>query len=79
MDVLIDIASSVRSYFSSFPEIKDCIIYGSVANGGFDEYSDVDVEIDVSGCDNSLYALKIPGLLDRLYPVVFFDYAPSLK
>lgn len=78
MDNIIEIANSIRSYFISLPEVQNCTIYGSVANNTCDEYSDIDIELDVSGCDNSFFALKVPEILGRLYPVIFFDYAPSL-
>ena len=42
------------------------------------KYSDIDIEIDVSGTDNSRFVTKIPGLLSRKYDVIFYDYAPSL-
>ena len=78
MNNIVEISNSIRSYFISLPEVQHCTIYGSVANNTCDDYSDIDIELDVSGCDNSLFVLKVPEILGRLYPVIFFDYAPSL-
>ena len=78
MESTMEIANSIRSYFMLLPEVQNCTIYGSIANNTCDEYSDIDMELDISGCDNSLFALRVPEILGRLYPVIFFDYAPSL-
>ena len=74
----IDMAKDVCDFLLSLPEIKSCILCGSLSNGNSDEYSDIDIEIDVSGIDNSKYITKIPELFKQKYPVVFTDYAPSL-
>ena len=59
-------------------EVKNYQIYGSIATKTYDQYSDIDLEIDVSGTDNSLFIQKIPTILAKDYPIIFTDYAPSL-
>lgn len=71
-------AEEVCSFLKELPEVKSCNLYGSLIKGTFDEYSDIDIEIDVSGVDNSVFVTKIPELLSLKYDVVFYDYAPSL-
>ena len=59
-------------------EVKNCTIYGSLSTNQFDEYSDIDIEVDVSGSDNGAFVLKAANLLNEIYPVIYSDYAPSL-
>lgn len=57
-------------------DLPDCMaVYAITA---LMKYSDIDIEIDVSGTDNSRFVTKIPGLLSQKYDVIFYDYAPSL-
>lgn len=72
------LANQVSAYLSALPQVKNCRFYGSLANGSFDGYSDIDVEIDVSGLDNGQFLLEIPDFISRQFPVIFFDFAPSL-
>lgn len=72
------LANQVSAYLGALPQVKNCRFYGSLANGSFDGYSDIDVEIDVSGLDNGQFLLEIPTLISQRFPVVFFDFAPSL-
>ena len=75
---IADLADDICNFFNTLPEIRSSGLYGSVCNNSFDEYSDIDIEIDVSGTDNSRFVTKIPGLLSQKYDVIFYDYAPSL-
>lgn len=70
-------ANQIRDFLLNLKEIKNCFIYGSVAKDSYDEYSDIDLEIDVSGIDNGEFATKLPDLLRSKYDVIFSDYAPS--
>lgn len=72
------LANRVLAYMNAFPQVKNCRFYGSLANGSFDNYSDIDLEIDVSGLDNGQFLLEIPTLISQRFPVIFFDFAPSL-
>lgn len=71
-------AEEVCAFLKSLPEVKSCAVYGSLCSGTYDEYSDIDIEIDVSGVDNGVFATKLPDILSKNFEVIFFDYAPSL-
>ncbi len=71
-------ANEVCTFLRSLPEVKSCGLYGSVSDGTYDEYSDIDIEIDVSGVDNGLLATRIPDILSEKFDVIFYDFAPSL-
>ncbi len=75
---LFVVAETVEKALYALPQVKRCTLYGSLAKGLQDELSDVDIEVDVSGCDNSEFALALPQLLAGTLPVVYADYAPSL-
>ena len=72
------LGNQISAYLNALPQVKGCRFYGSLESGTFDEYSDIDLEVDVSGLDNGRFALQIPALLARKFPIVFFDFAPSL-
>lgn len=71
-------ANEVCDFLRSLPEVKSCGLYGSVSTDTYDEYSDIDIEIDVSGVDNGLFATRIPDILSEKFDMVFYDFAPSL-
>ena len=75
---IMDYANQICEFLSHVPEIKNCSVVGSLSNGNSDEYSDIDIEIDVSGIDNGKFLTKIPNILAQKYHVIFADYAPSL-
>jgi Nucleotidyltransferase domain. len=78
MSNLIEYADEIQGYISSLKEVRSCTLYGSLANNNFDEYSDIDIEIDVSGYDNSLFITRLSKIMAIKYPIIFCDYAPSL-
>ena len=71
-------ANEIMSLLGDIPEIKKCTLYGSVAKETYDELSDIDIEIDVSGMDNGLFMLDITELLKDKLDIYYADYAPSL-
>lgn len=71
-------AETLRAFFLTLPEVKNAALQGSLQRNSHDEYSDIDIELDVSGSDNGAFFLRIPMLLNQIYPVIFHDYAPSL-
>ena len=77
MDI-IETANELCDYLKQFPAIRSCRIYGSLHSNTHDNYSDIDIEIDVSGHDNSLFLTRIPARLSQTYNIIFCDYAPSL-
>ncbi len=64
--------------FEKKPEVNFCKIYGSLSRGDYDEYSDIDIEVVVSGYDNGKFLKRAPEILNEIYPVIFSDYATSL-
>lgn len=75
---LLPIAQQVCAHLLHQPEILRCTLYGSLQNGTADRYSDIDIEIDVSGIDNGQYLFALPAIVAQKFPVLFSDYAPSL-
>lgn len=75
---LFETAQEICAYLERIPQVRSCTLYGSLARGTADSYSDIDLEIDVSGSDNGQFLLALPALMSEKYPVVFCDYAPSL-
>ena len=75
---ILEFAEEVCAFLRGLPEVKDCALYGSLQHGSSDEYSDVDVQIDVSGTDNGAFLIKLPQILSERFSVIFYDYAPSL-
>ena len=76
--VIKSFANEVCDFLCSLPEVKSCGLYGSVSTDTYDEYSDIDIEIDVSCIDNGLFATRIPDILSKKFDVIFCDFAPSL-
>ena len=77
-NMLLNIANEIITYLQTIPEVNGCTVYGSLSNGKFDKLSDIDIQVDVSGSDNSIFVTKLPELIQKQFPVVYFDYAPSL-
>lgn len=75
---IIETANNICNYFITIPEVNSVSIYGSIANHSYDKYSDIDIELDLSGSDNGLFLKRAAELLNNVYPVIFRDYAPSL-
>lgn len=71
-------ADEIIEILSGIPEVNGCTVYGSLSKGTSDELSDIDIEIDVSGCDNGQFMLKLVDLLKDKLSIYYHDYAPSL-
>ena len=72
-------AEEIMSLLRELPAVKDCTLYGSLAEGRGDALSDIDIALDVSGVDNGRVLLRLADLLrQRGLPVFYEDYAPSL-
>ena len=74
----LEIAKNICVQFEKKPEVNFCKIYGSLDRGDYDEYSDIDIEVVVSGYDNGKFLKRAPEILNEICPVVFSDYATSL-
>ena len=75
---MIEFAKDIFEFLNGLPEVKSCKIVGSLNNGNNDEFSDLDLVIDVSGIDNGVFLTKLPKLFEEKYDVIFHDYTPSL-
>lgn len=72
-------AESLVALLRELPDVKDCTLYGSLAEGRGDALSDIDVALDVSGADNGRFLLRLADLLRQKGLTIFYeDYAPSL-
>ena len=74
----LQIANEVICYLKTIPLVKDCTLYGSLANGNADRFSDIDICVDVSGYDNGAFMQTLPELLCEKFNVLWYDFAPSL-
>jgi len=70
--------AELTAYLTTHPSVRSLTLYGSLAEGCDDEYSDIDMALDVSGTDNGVFLLALPGILAQKYPVLYTDFAPSL-
>ena len=58
--------------------MRAATLRGSLATSQADEFSDIDIAVDVSGADNGHFATTVPAALHARLPVLFSDWAPSL-
>lgn len=73
-----EFVKEIFEFLNDLPEVKSCKIVGSLSAGYNDEFSDLDLMIDVSGIDNGVFLTKLPKLFEEKYDVIFYDYTPSL-
>ena len=77
MDALT-LSRELSDFFGRRPEVRSVTLYGSIARGMADSYSDIDIKLDVSGYDNGRFLLEVPTMLAERYAVLYSDFAPSL-
>ena len=75
---LREMADKCMNVISSLPMVKYCELYGSIANNTEDEFSDIDIKVDVSGYDNGIFMLEVPHLIKDKINVIYYDFAPGL-
>ena len=63
----------IKKFISKLPYVKSC----ELATNTFDEMSDMEIEIDVSGYDNGKFMLELPDKLKKI-EVIYFDYSSDL-
>jgi predicted nucleotidyltransferase len=79
VDNRMELANEIMEMLRKTPEVKDVFLRGSLAEDKMDEFSDIDIGIDVSGEDNGAFAAeKLPNLINQHFSVIFSDWAPSL-
>lgn len=74
---LRDKADEIISFFNEIPAVNNWTVYGSLVTNTYDELSDIDIEIDVSGYDNGQFMLDVVEILKDKFHIYYFDYAPS--
>ena len=67
-DARIEIAEQVIAFFKQQDLVKHAFLRGSLASKGGDQFSDIDIGVDVSGSDNGQFLLQVPALLATLLP-----------
>lgn len=77
-DSILENAENIMKIIRNLPNVKNCKLYGSLADGKYDELSDIDIEINVSGYDNGKFMIELVNLLSDKLNIIFTDYAPSL-
>lgn len=75
---LINKANEIISILKEIPAVKGCVQYGSLSTDTYDELSDIDIEVDVSGSDNGQFMLELTEMLKDNITIYYSDYAPSL-
>ena len=75
---LINKANEIISILKEIPAVKGCVLYGSLSTDTYDELSDIDIEVDVSGSDNGQFMMDITEMLKDKITIYYSDYAPSL-
>ena len=71
-------AEQIIAILNDLPEVKHCTVYGSLSVNTYDELSDIDINIDVSGNDNGQFMLNLVERLRDKIKIYYYDYAPSL-
>lgn len=72
------IAKIVMDLFNKHPYVASLYIRGSIANSSADEFSDIDIGIDVSGHDNSQFALYVEQTMTLHFDLHFSSWAATL-
>ncbi|PWM47416.1 MAG: hypothetical protein DBX47_00760 [Clostridiales bacterium] len=71
-------AKEIIDFIQTLPQVKSCLLYGSLADGRADKLSDIDIKIDVSGFDNGMFMKNLPNIIAAEFNVLWYDYAQSL-
>lgn len=74
----IELAHKIIEILKENESVQDAYIRGSIINGNYDYFSDIDIGVDVSGFDNGKFASNLPDFLKENIDIIFFDWSPSL-
>ncbi|GGA60012.1 hypothetical protein GCM10008025_00050 [Ornithinibacillus halotolerans] len=77
-DQRIDEANKIIAFLNHHPAVQNSFLRGSLSNGNHDEFSDIDIGIDVTGSDNGEFAKELPSLISSNFNILFHDWSPSL-
>ena len=78
VDKRIEKANELIAFLRNQPRVQRTFLRGSLSIGNGDEFSDIDIGIDVSGSDNGEFAKELPSLLKSNFNILFYDWSPSL-
>ena len=78
VDKRIEKANELMAIFSKHPSVQSAFLRGSLSVGNPDDFSDIDIGIDVSGYDNGEFARDLPSLIQSDFGILFYDWSPSL-
>lgn len=74
----LDLAREVIGLFKDLDDVRSVFLRGSLVEGIFDRYSDIDIGIDVSGSDNARFTETIIERMQAHFDLHFHDWATSL-
>ncbi len=77
MDTRIKV-NELMEILRQLPGVTGCHLYGSLKNHAADQYSDIDLEIDLADADPGQFILQLPNLLAAHTKILYADYAPSM-
>jgi predicted nucleotidyltransferase len=72
-----NIARSFIEHLEDHRCVNSCTIHGSLACEMGDEYSDIDLQVDVSGHDNGKMILMLPYILQQRFSLAYIAFAPK--
>ncbi|MFC1601410.1 hypothetical protein ACFL34_03585 [Candidatus Sumerlaeota bacterium] len=78
MDKRLELAEKIIELFKALPEVVEVFPRGTLATRKLDEFSDIDIGIDVSGHDNAAFAKTVAGHMAAAFDFHFCDWATSL-
>lgn len=78
IDIRMATAQQILALFRSDARVRSVYLRGSLSQARVDEYSDIDIGIDVSGFDNAAYCQTIISTMSRAFALHFHDWACSL-
>ena len=76
--VLKNTADKIILFLNEISIVNKSTLYGSLITNTYDELSDIDIEVDVSGYDNGKFMMELVEIFKNKYHIYYFDYAPSL-
>lgn len=71
-------ANEIIAFLKNHPSVQNTFLRGSLSKGIEDEFSDIDIGIDVSGYDNGEFARELPSSMKNKFNILFYDWSPSL-
>lgn len=70
-------ANEIIQFLSEQEFTKSCKLHGSLGRVKYDHFSDIDLQLDVSGYDNGKILLMLPYIIGKEFPIVYTAFAPK--